>query len=191
MGETTPQRYNSIAIILHWVMAIGFLMMLGSGVAMSYIELEQSLKFNLYQWHKGGGVLLLIAFVLRFGWRIVSQVKGWIPALPEDFPKLEKLAAKAGHWALYVLMIAMPLTGWLMVSASVYGLPTVVFGWFEWPHIPGVEGNEALNKLAKDLHFYLAIAFGLTIAGHIGAVVKHKIVDGENLMNRMWWSKGE
>ena len=63
--RTTVSRYNSFAIILHWVMAWGFFLMLGSGVVMTYGPIEQSLQFNIYQWHKAGGVLLLLAFALR------------------------------------------------------------------------------------------------------------------------------
>lgn len=76
-----------------------------------------------------------------------------------------------------------------MVSASVYGLPTIVFGWFEWPHIPNLQGNEIAENLAKDAHFYLAILFGLMLFAHIGAVVKHAVKDKENLMTRIWWSR--
>ena len=183
-----PRRYNTFAIILHWTMAVGFLLMLGSGVAMTYMSIEQGLKFNLYQWHKAGGVLLLIAFGVRIIWRLISGLRNQIPALPQRFPKLERIAAKLGHWGLYALMLAMPISGWVMVSSSVYGLPTIVFGWFEWPHIPNIQGNEVIQGLAKNAHFILAIAFGLMIFAHIGAVIKHYFKDNENLMHRMWWT---
>jgi len=185
-----PHRYNSAAIIMHWAMALGFFLMLGSGVAMSYFDLDQSLKFQMYQWHKGGGVLLLLAFGLRISWRIISEFAlKQVPALPEKFSKLEKIAAHLGHLGLYGLMLALPLSGWVMVSASVYGLPTIVFNMFEWPHIPGIQGHEQVESLAKLAHFYLAIGFGLMICAHIGAVVKHALKDKVNLMPRMWWSK--
>ena len=179
------KHYNSVAIILHWVMALAFFFMLGSGIVMEYIEIEQSLKFQLFQWHKSAGLLLLAAFVLRILWRFVSKV----PKLPESFQKWEKLAAKGGHWGLYALMLLMPLSGWAMVSSSSYGLPTYIFNLFEWPHIPGLEGNEEVNSLSKSAHFYLAIIFGLLILAHIGAVVKHAVIDKENILPRMWWGK--
>lgn len=179
------KRYNTVAIILHWVMALAFFWMLGSGIAMEYMDLEKSFKYNLYQWHKASGVLLLMAFVVRILWRFVSRV----PKLPQNFKPWEKIAAKAGHWGLYALMLLMPLSGWVIVSSSVYGLPTMVFGWFEWPHIPGLEGNEEIHEMSEDAHFYLAIIFGLLIAAHIGAVIKHALFDKENLLPRMWWRK--
>ncbi len=183
----THDRYNSIAIILHWTMAIAFLVMLGSGVAMTYFELDKSFKFQLYQWHKSGGILLLLASFLRISWRLISV----IPKLPDNLAPWEKLAAKAGHYALYAVMFLTPLSGWLYVSSSVYGLPTIVFNLFEWPHFPGVEGNETIHEIAEEAHFILTIMFGILIAGHIGAVIKHAVYDHENLLRRMWWnSKG-
>ena len=154
---------------------------------MEYIDIDKSLKFQLFQWHKSLGLILLVAFFLRIAWRFVSQ----IPDLPAKFEKWEKIAAKAGHWGLYACMILMPLSGWAMVSSSSYGLPTYIFGWFEWPHIPGLEGNETVNNLSKDAHFYLAIMFGLLIGAHIGAVIKHAVMDKENLLSRMWFGKKE
>ena len=180
------KRYNSIAIILHWVMAVGFLMMLGSGLTMSYVEnLEQSLKFNLYQWHKSGGVILLLATMLRIIWRFVGQA----PKLTESFPKHERIAAKLGHVGLYAMMIIMPVSGWFIVSSSSYGLPTIVFNLFEWPHIPNLQANKPVHEGAELVHFIGMIAFIALIAAHIGAVVKHFVFDQENLLTRMWWSK--
>jgi cytochrome b561 len=184
MTSDAAQRYNAVAIILHWVMAAAFLLMLTSGLSMIYLEMEMSLKYNLYQWHKSLGVLLLVAFVLRIGWRLVNKP----PALPDFMPRLEALAAKAGHIALYVCMIAVPLSGWVMVSSSPLDIPTIVFGWFEWPHIPKIAGNEIINDAAKNAHWLLAWFFGLCIAGHIAAVIKHAVIDKHNLLPRMWFS---
>ncbi|WP_158596007.1 cytochrome b [Oleomonas cavernae] len=177
-------RYTSVAITLHWVMAIAFFLMLGSGFAMAYGDLSQALKFRMFQWHKSLGVLLLLTFALRLGWRLFNRP----PVLPPSLQGLQRLAAKGGHWLLYLCMIALPVSGWVMVSASVYGLPTIVFGWFEWPHIPGLAGDEAVSDGAKTAHFWLALLFALAIAGHIGAVIKHFIVERENFMARIWWT---
>jgi cytochrome b561 len=183
MTAEPAQRYTAVAVILHWVMAAAFLLMLASGLCMTYLEIDKALKFNLYQWHKSLGVLLLAAFALRLGWRLSHKP----PALPAFMPPLEALAAKAGHIALYACMIAVPLSGWVMVSSSVYGLPTIVFGWFEWPHIPRIAANESVNAAAKNAHWLLAWFFGLCIAGHIAAVVKHAAIDKHNLLPRMWF----
>jgi cytochrome b561 len=97
--------------------------------------------------------------------------------------------AKIGHWALYGLMLAIPLTGWAMVSSSVYGLPTIVFGWFEWPHLPGLAANVLVHEVAEEAHWYLALALLFLLTAHIGAVVKHARVNKHNLLTRMWWGR--
>lgn len=174
-------RYNTVAIILHWVMAIAIILMLASGLSMEYLEMAKSLKFKMMQWHKALGLLLLAAFVLRVVWRLTHKP----PALPASIKGLELTAAKAGHIALYVLMCAVPLAGWAMVSSSSYAFPTQIFGWFVWPHIPGIADNEAVNGAARYAHWILAWALAATVLGHIAAVIKHAVVDRENLLTRM------
>lgn len=169
-------------------MAVGFIMMLASGIIMIYVPIEKSLQFKLYQWHKAVGVLLFLAFFVRIIWRLISHAMQHIPALPAHFSYLEQWMAKFGHLSLYGLMLMMPLSGWVMVSASVYGLPTIVFDWFEWPHIPGIQGNKTIEARAKEAHFYLSISFGLMITLHIAAVIRHWVKDKENLMIRMLWT---
>lgn len=179
------QRYHSLAIILHWLMASAMLLMLASGLTMAFAELEPSFKFNLYQWHKSLGVLVLWAAALRLSIRLMTKP----PSLPASFPRYEVLLSKLGHWGLYALMFALPITGWIMVSSSIYGLPTIVFGWFEWPHIPGLAANVKVSKFAKDAHWYLALTLIALLVGHVGAVIKHAVVDKHNLLTRMWWGK--
>lgn len=174
-------RYHPVAVLLHWVMALAFFGMLAMGLAMSNLELEKSLQFKMYQWHKSLGVLLLLAFFARIMVRIITRQ----PPLPKVMKKTERNAAKLGHWLLYAWMIALPLSGWVMVSSSAYGLPTIVFGWFTWPHVPDIAGNKELSELAAELHEWLAYAFILLILGHIGAVIKHRMVEKENLLPRM------
>jgi cytochrome b561 len=178
-------RYNPLAIILHWVMAIAFFLMLGSGLAMENLEIAPSLKFNLFQWHKSLGVLLLCTFFVRLAVRLFAEK----PALPDAFSPREKKFARWGHRALYFWMIALPLTGWFIVSASVIGLPTIVFGQFIWPHIPNIAGNKQIEEIAETIHAGLAYTFIGLIFIHIAAVVKHARKDNINLLPRIWIGK--
>lgn len=178
-------RYHPVAIIFHWIMAAGFIGMLAAGLAMTYLDIPKALKFNLYQWHKSFGVLLFLTFFLRLVWRLYHKP----PPLPAFMPNWERKAAELGHRLLYLFMFLVPFSGWLMVSSSIYGLPTIVFGWFEWPHIPGVAANQQVQELARLAHWILTWTFGLLIIGHIGAIIKHRIVDKENLLIRMGWPR--
>lgn len=176
-------KYNRVAVTLHWVMAIAFLFMISTGLLLEYGTLGQALKFNMYQWHKSMGVLLLCAFFVRIFWRLFKPV----PALPENFSPRDMLLAKLGHWGLYLFMFLIPLSGWVMVSSSVYGLPTIVFGWFEWPHIPYIQGDKIVNAAARNAHWIMAYIFIVMIFLHVAAVAKHYIFDKVNLLRRMGW----
>ena len=175
-------RYSIAAIILHWVMAIAIILMLASGLSLENWEtMPKNLKFSLIQWHKSLGVLLLMAVALRLMLRIFIQP----PALPDILKARDKLLAKAGHWALYAAMVIMPVSGWVMVSSSSYGLPTIVFGLFEWPHIPDLTGNKAVRGLSGEIHEIAAMALIGLIVLHIAAVIKHRLVEHVNLLPRM------
>lgn len=179
--DHTPVRYHLIAIILHWVMAIGFFTMIGMGLIMKHADIDKYLQFQMFQWHKSLGVLLLLALGLRL--IIRNSVKR--PALPQSIHWFEHGAAKLGHYALYFWMLILPLSGWIMVSASVIAIPTIVFGWFEWPHFPFITTDAVLEEWAKFIHRWLAYAFIGVIFIHISAVIKHWLFDKENLLPRM------
>ena len=178
------ERYSSFTIILHWIMGLAFLGMLASGLVMEYVDLDRAIKFPLYQIHKSVGVLLLLAFILRVAARLFTTQ----PALPNHFPPLEAKLAKLGHFALYALMFAMPFSGWLIVSTSSSGFPTMVFNAFEWPHIPNIAGEKALHEAAETAHMVLAFTLIGVLVAHVGAVIKHALVEKTNLLTRMWWS---
>lgn len=175
------KRYDLVAIALHWVMAICILLMLGSGLSFDNIDMARDFKFNLYQWHKSLGLLLLATVFIRIGWRLFHKP----PAEPIEIPKRDQWLALLGHWALYAFMVIMPVAGWAMVSSSPYGLPTYIFGLFEWPHIPGLGGNKRVSGIAHEVHEIGGwILLGL-IAIHTAAVVKHYYFDHVNLLTRM------
>ncbi len=175
------QKYHKLAIILHWVMAICIIGMLTGGYVMANVHLPKMLRFDLYQYHKSLGICLLVAFFARLAVRLATIT----PALAENMKPFEKIAAKAGHLLLYVLMFVMPFSGWLLVSSSSSGLPTMVFGAFEFPHFPSVAANHDVHELAEEAHEIMAYLFAGVILLHVLAVVKHYIVDKENLLPRM------
>lgn len=183
LSHDTPQRYAGAAVFLHWTMALAFTLMLLSGLAMTTFGLERKLLFQMYQWHKALGVLLLLAFFARAGVRLLARP----PAMPVFMARWEMTAAKLGHAALYACMILMPLSGWLLVSSSKYGAPTLVFGWFSWPHVPGIGGNTFINDIASQAHWLLAIGFAVAIAAHLAGTFKHAVLDRHSIVPRMWF----
>ena len=181
MRSMTPEKYPAISIALHWLIGLSIIGMLIFGLLLDSFGADKALQFQLIQIHKSVGVLLLLAILLRIGMRLIFRA----PPLPETLKPVERKAAHLGHWGLYALMLAMPLTGWLMVSASVYGLPTIVFGWFTWPHIPGIPQSKPIGDLAYEMHEIFGFILIGFIVLHLAAVVKHALIDKHNLLPRM------
>jgi cytochrome b561 len=113
MNENPVSTYTGTAKILHWLMALLIFAMLGLGFYMSDLPLSPQ-KLQLYSWHKWAGVSAFLLLVIRLAWRITHQP----PALPTQTPKIQQWAAHLGHVSLYVLMLVIPLSGWLMSSAK-------------------------------------------------------------------------
>jgi len=170
------QHYTATAKGLHWLMAILLLGLLALGFYMSDLPLSPE-KLRLYSWHKWAGVTAFLLVLFRLGWRVTHLP----PALPASMPKFMQLAAHAGHLALYGLMLAIPLSGWLMSSAK--GFQTVWFGVLPIPDL--LEKNKELGAQLAEVHEALAILFILTLLAHIGAALKHHFIDKDDILTRM------
>jgi len=171
--------YSSIAIILHWLMALVIFLLLLSGFSI-YFELaeEDSFLFKLYQWHKSLGVTALILIVLRLAWRLTHQ-----PPQIESFSDQELRKAKLGHYLMYLLILVLPLSGWLLVSSSITGVPTIVFDTFVFPHLP-VSPSESINTFTAYAHLGLACLLLILIIGHIYFVIHHTR-SGHHILKRI------
>jgi cytochrome b561 len=127
--------------------------------------------------HKPLGVAILVLALIR----LAVRLRYGAPALPADLPQPMKLAAVASHYALYALMIAMPLLGWGMLSAGAY--PVVLYaGW----HLPAIlPQSDSLHTLLWDAHFYLAFAFFALILLHVAAALFHALVRRDGVFQTM------
>ena len=169
-------HYTRTAKSLHWAMAILLFGLLALGFYMHDLPLSPE-KLQLYSWHKWAGVTAFLLVLVRLAWRVAHRP----PALPASMPKLMQLAAHAGHLALYLLMLAIPLSGWLMSSAK--GFQTVWFGILPIPDL--LEKNKELGAQLAEVHEALAILFILTLLAHIGAALKHHFIDKDDILTRM------
>lgn len=177
------------ARLLHWVMGIAILFLLGVGFYMAEVLTETDsdtlmLKYDLVQTHKSWGFTVFVLALIRVIWRLANRA----PELPEQMGPLERAFAHAGHIALYLAMFAMPLSGWLMASASTmqdaYGIKNMVFGLFELPD-PFQPGTEGLETLFKRIHFYTGLTLTVLLATHVGAALKHHFIDKDDILRRM------
>ncbi|KZL08481.1 hypothetical protein PsAD2_04150 [Pseudovibrio axinellae] len=188
MIRNTRSAYGTIAIALHWTIATLIIAMLCFGLYMVTLPTFDPQTFTYYQLHKSVGFVVLGLVALRILWKITSIT----PNLPEQMPAWEKIAAHLGHLALYALMLVMPISGWLLVSSSPLGLPSVFFNLFEIPHLPTPEffGQKAdVSAFFSSVHGWAAYAFIAVIIAHAGAAFKHYFISKDNVLQRMLSSK--
>jgi cytochrome b561 len=173
---TMNQHYTATAKTLHWLIAVLLLGLLGLGFYMHDLPLSPE-KLKLYSWHKWAGVTVFLLVIVRLAWRVTHRP----PPLPSGMPRVQQWAAHAGHFVLYLLMLAIPLSGWLMSSAK--GFQTVWFGVLPLPDLVGkdlVLGDQLLT-----VHQVLNLALIAVVIGHIGAALKHHFVDKDDVLTRM------
>lgn len=170
------QRYNSPAIFLHWLLALGLVATFALGFYMEGLPLSPN-KLKYYSWHKWAGMSLLVLAVVRLAWRMSRPA----PALPASMGPRSRLAAHAGHWLLYGLMLAIPLSGWLMSSAQ--GFQVVWFGVLPLPDLVGKDAE--LGSLLNDVHVVLNYTLLVAVAGHVAAALQHHFIKKDAVLTRM------
>lgn len=175
-------RYTRTAIALHWLMAIGLAAVVGLGFYMADLPLSPA-KLQLYSWHKWAGVTLFLLALFRLFWRATHRP----PELPATMSPLNQLAAHGAHAALYGLMLAIPLSGWLMSSAK--GFTTVWFGVLPLPDLVGKDA--ALAALLQTAHIWLNYALLALVAAHFAAALKHRLIDRDDILDRMLPGSGQ
>lgn len=183
MLRNTERSWGAVAKFLHWSIAI----LVFAQFALGWMAVTWRLsptKLNLFIWHKSIGLLILLLVVLRILWRFANPT----PSLPTGMPRAERVGAHAAHFVLYGLLIALPLSGWVINSAA--KIPFRVFWWFPLPAI--VAPDKALAGVAKQVHFVLFIALAAVLVVHIGAALRHHFVKRTDILTRMlpaWRSK--
>ena len=175
-APVNASAYTPVAKGLHWLMAALILGLAALGIVMHEMPLSP-LKLELYAWHKWFGVTVFLLVWLRLAWRLTHRP----PALPATLSAPLQRLAHAGHSLLYVLMIVIPLSGWLMSSAK--GVQTVWFGLVPLPDLLG--RDRELGDLLQQAHKLLNLLLLLTLAGHVLAALWHHFVLKDDTLRRM------
>jgi len=169
-------RYTHTAIALHWLLAVAIVATFGVGIYMQDLPLSPD-KLRIYSWHKWVGVTILLLVLYRVGWRLTHRP----PAPPAGMPAWQHSAAEFAHRLLYVLMIAVPLSGWLMSSAK--GVQTVYFGVLPLPDL--LAKNKALGETLASVHQALAFGLAALAVVHAVAAIKHHLIERDDVLARM------
>lgn len=175
MLKNTRNQYGSVSKIFHW--GIFILVCITLLVGFFIDDFPKAWKSVMMMGHKSTGILILCLIVLRLVWRWSNEA----PSL-EAIHYWEKLLAQAVHMLLYVLLLAMPLSGWIMSTAA--GKPPIFYGLVMMP-FPGVEPSESLSDAAFTIHQKLAYAFLIALALHIIGALKHHFIDKNDILKRI------
>jgi cytochrome b561 len=180
-SSSSSARYHPVAMLLHWVMAVGLIGLIAFGIYMTGLPFSPA-RLKFYNWHKWAGMALLALAVLRLLWRGVSRPPALPMAVTAAMPPWQALAHHATHGLLYGLMLAVPLLGWAYSSAA--GFPVVWLG--VWPLPDWVAPSPELAEALKPLHKVSAFALLGLVGLHAAAALKHQFWDRDGLLLRMW-----
>lgn len=174
--DQRPMQYTGTAKVLHWLMALLIVGLFALGQYMSDLSMSPR-KLQLYSWHKWIGVTAFLLLLARMGWRLTHQP----PALPTQMPPLLRFASHISHGALYLLMLAIPLSGWLMSSAK--GYQTVWFGVLPIPDL--LDKDKQLGDALAEVHGALNSVLALVVLIHVAAALKHHFIDRDDVLRRI------
>jgi cytochrome b561/polyisoprenoid-binding protein YceI len=188
--STTPRaaagaHYDAVAVLLHWLIAALIVLQVVLAGRMEGPRTPE--RFAVLQLHKSIGITVLLLSLLRLGWRLVNPP----PPLPATLANWERRLARWTHVAFYVVMIGMPLTGWIMVSASRIPLPTLLYGVVPWPMLPGLPelapaARKAWQSFGEFGHAAIIKAGYVLLALHVAGALKHQVFPGdEPVLGRM------
>ncbi|MDD3352262.1 cytochrome b [Zoogloea sp.] len=168
-------RYTGPAMAAHWIMAVLILVAFPLGVYMQDLPLSPD-KLKLYSYHKWIGMTVLLLFLPRLLWRITHR-----PPAPLPMPAWQHRIAESTHHLLYLLMVLVPLSGWLMSSAK--GFQVVYFGVLPIPDLMGKD--QGLGDFFLQAHKLLNFALLALVGLHVAGALKHQILDKDGTLRRM------
>lgn len=167
-------RYSPVSLTLHWLIAALVVTQIVLITAHEAVDGPDP----YIGWHKSVGLLILVLTLARLAWRAFNPA---IP-LPSDMPRWQKPLARATHVLFYVVLLVMPLTGWLASSAAGREIPW--FGLFNWPLLPIGGGRETAGGF-MGVHELVVKGLYVLIALHVIGALKHHFVDRDNVLHRM------
>lgn len=173
------ERYNRVMVLLHWALALGLIAQLGLGLWMEEIPKDppgvRAYWFNL---HKSIGIVLGFLVLWRLGWRVTHSVPPQLPNTPDWQAKVAKL----NHGLMYVVMVMLPVSGFLGSSFSPY--PVKFFGLV----LPRLwEAQAEFKSILSEVHELAAFALIALVVLHLLAVVWHTVVKKDGMLSRMRW----
>lgn len=177
--RNTNDDWGALAKAFHWLIALAIIVNIPLGLWADSLSLSTT-KVEAFYWHKSIGLTILWLAVLRLLWRFTNPT----PRLPEHMPRWERTLAHGSHFLLYVAMIAMPISGWVVNSAA--NFPLDLYGFIPVPDlVPGTMNEEAIEDIAGAVHYWLFILICALLAAHVAGAVKHHLIERDDVLRRM------
>ncbi len=175
----TKDGYGDISIAFHWSMAILLIALVVLGLYMVTLPDVgfDTTKITLILYHKEFGIAAFAIALLRLAWRVTNA----LPRLVESLPEWQQVVARFVHLSFYALMVALPVTGWLMSSAA--GIPVSFLGWFVLPDL--IPYDNYLFQAFIVIHKWLAYALILLFVIHAGAALRHHFLFRDDTLRKM------
>lgn len=179
MFRSSKTDYGIITRLLHWLVALLIIGLIGLGwwmVDLSYYHRWYNRALDL---HKALGMLVLALAAVKIAWLVFDGK----PGFPDSIRSWERTAATAVHHLFYLLMLLIPVTGYIISTSAGDGIS--MFGWFEIPAL--LPAGETVRDIAIELHYWLAYGTAALVVVHAAAAVKHQIIDRDGTLRRMVW----
>ena len=174
--KNTRDQWGSISKLLHWLVVLLILAMAWIGLTMGDLPNGPD-KIATYALHKSIGITILVLVLLRLGWRLYAGAPAPVPGTPSWQDKIASLT----HWALYALLLAMPISGWVVNSSSGFPLQ-----WFGLVNLPAIVGrDQELHELAETIHETLFWILITLVVLHAAAAFYHHLFQRDATLARM------
>ncbi len=177
MLKNTTEFYGSVSKFFHWIIALFVVIMLLVGLSFSFIDSKPAMSV-LMKIHKSLGLTILLLMILRLIWRLFNVR----PKLPSHLPYWQQRCAAWNHFLLYLTVILMTLSGWMMSTAG--GHPTS-FWWLFDINMPWVAKSKPLSHFAGDVHLWLAWIITALLVIHVLAAIQHHYIHKNNILKRI------
>jgi cytochrome b561 len=186
MATAAPDlaRYSRVAVALHWTIAA--LIVVNLLLGFFHEDFEKPVRSVMMGWHKSIGLTVLALTLVRILWRLTHRPPAFDPAMK----RWEVGLARAVHGLFYLLLLAIPLSGWLIVSSGAKVSPTSFYWLFDIGALPVTPGK-AVHGFAEEVHELLGYSMLALLALHVGGAVKHHLDGHRHLIGRMApWARG-
>jgi cytochrome b561 len=177
MRPFSKRKYGGVAILLHWLIALMIIGTFTLGLVMVNIPGLTPTKLKYVSWHKWSGVTILALACIRLLWRLSHPA----PPYPAGIPRWQISAAHLMHLLLYMLIFAVPLSGYFYTLSA--GVPVVYLGLFQLPVL--IDPNPELKAVLKLVHYLLNMTLLACVCLHVLAALKHHFIDRDEIMKRM------